>query len=173
LLSPAKLAPACGAPDCPVPRLVPSEQAALGKMMTAPWLKFIGQSSVHRTVWCASRAPSQWSTARSAGDTWLSQQSRGGTGLSGVPHGPWPATVGFTRKGRKSRTVHCPVRPRTESNQCLPNGAQTAPSCLGAIKGTLGAWNSNQASIERPTTSRLCKHAFGSLRLRFEHFFEL
>jgi hypothetical protein len=30
----------------------------------------------------------------------------------------------------------CPVRPRTEGKYCLPIGAPTAPSCLGAIKGT-------------------------------------
>jgi hypothetical protein len=42
--------------------------------------------------------------------------------------------VGFARKGRESCTVHCPVRPWTESNQSLPNGTQTAPSRLGAIK---------------------------------------
>jgi hypothetical protein len=30
----------------------------------------------------------------------------------------------------------CLVRPRTEGKNCLPNGAPTAPSCLGAIKGT-------------------------------------
>jgi hypothetical protein len=28
------------------------------------------------------------------------------------------------------------VHPRTEGNYCLPNGAPTAPSSLGAIKGT-------------------------------------
>jgi hypothetical protein len=28
------------------------------------------------------------------------------------------------------------MRTRTEGNQCLPNGAQMAPRCLGAIKGT-------------------------------------
>jgi hypothetical protein len=44
--------------------------------------------------------------------------------------------AGFARKGRKSRTVHCPVYPRTEDKNGLPNGVQTAPSCLGAIKGT-------------------------------------
>jgi hypothetical protein len=44
----------------------------------------------------------------------------------------------LARKGRESRTVHCPVSPRTEGNQCLPNGAQTTLSCLGAIKGTPG-----------------------------------
>jgi hypothetical protein len=37
-------------------------------------------------------------------------------------------------------TVWCapdsPVRPRTEGKNCLPNGAPTALSCLGAIKGS-------------------------------------
>jgi hypothetical protein len=91
---------------------------------------------VHRTVRCASRAPDQRSTARSAGDTWLIQQSRGRTGLFDVPRRPVAAAVGFARKGRKPRTVHCLVRPQTEGNHCLLNGASTAPSCLGAVKGT-------------------------------------
>jgi hypothetical protein len=91
---------------------------------------------IHRTVQCAGRAPRQRLTARSAGDTWLSQRSGGGTGVSGVPRGSWLATVGFARKGRKSCTIHCLVRSRTEGNQGHPNGAQTAPSCLGSIKGT-------------------------------------
>jgi hypothetical protein len=30
----------------------------------------------------------------------------------------------------------CLMRPRTEGNQSLPNGTQTSPSSLGAIKGT-------------------------------------
>jgi hypothetical protein len=46
------------------------------------------------------------------------------------------ATIGFARKGSKSRDVHCPVRLWTEGNYCLPNGAPMAPSHLGAIKGT-------------------------------------
>jgi hypothetical protein len=50
--------------------------------------------------------------------------------------GVMAAMVGFARKGRRSHTVHCPVRPRTEGNYCLPNEAPTVPSCLGAIKGT-------------------------------------
>jgi hypothetical protein len=29
-----------------------------------------------------------------------------------------------------------PVRQPAEGKNCLPNGVQTAPSCLGAIKGT-------------------------------------
>jgi hypothetical protein len=30
----------------------------------------------------------------------------------------------------------CPVRQQIEGKNCLPNGDPTAPSCLGAIKGT-------------------------------------
>jgi hypothetical protein len=30
----------------------------------------------------------------------------------------------------------CPVRHSTEGKNCLPIGSPTAPTCLGAIKGT-------------------------------------
>jgi LSD1 subclass zinc finger protein len=56
------------------------------------------------------------------------------------------AMVGCARNGRKSRTRHeqwlsggapdCPVRHPTEGNFGLPRMPLTAPSCLGAIKGT-------------------------------------
>jgi hypothetical protein len=56
------------------------------------------------------------------------------------------ATVGCARKGRRSRTGQlqglsggtpdCPVCHPTEGKICLPNLPPTAPSCLGAIKGT-------------------------------------
>jgi hypothetical protein len=56
------------------------------------------------------------------------------------------ATVGFARKGRRSGTGQalfmsggapdCLVRHPIEGKNCLPNGTPTAPSCLGAIKGT-------------------------------------
>jgi hypothetical protein len=55
-------------------------------------------------------------------------------------------TVGFARKGRILGTRQtlfmsggapdCPVRHSTEGKNCLPNGSPTAPSYLGAIKGT-------------------------------------
>jgi hypothetical protein len=73
--------------------------------------------------------PRQHLVAQSAGDAWnspmvtrLHRTVRCSTSIV-------VATVGFAKKGRKSR-------PRTEGNYCLPNGAPTAPSCLGAIKGT-------------------------------------
>jgi hypothetical protein len=89
--------------QCLVPRLARSANWPLpGKTQGVTTI-------IHRTVRCASRAPSQGSIVRSAGDTWLSQRSGGGTRLSGVPRGPWLATVDFVRKGRKARTVHYPV----------------------------------------------------------------
>jgi hypothetical protein len=39
-----------------------------------------------------------------------------------------------TRK--EIRTGQCPVRQTTEGKNCLPRLLSTAPSCLGAIKGT-------------------------------------
>jgi hypothetical protein len=56
------------------------------------------------------------------------------------------ATVGCARKGRRSRTGQlqglfggtpdCPVCHPIEGKICLPKLPPTAPSCLGAIKGT-------------------------------------
>jgi hypothetical protein len=44
-------------------------------------------------------------------------------------------TVGFAKEGKKS-APDCPVRQATEGKNCLPGMHSTAPSCLGAIKGT-------------------------------------
>jgi hypothetical protein len=50
----------------------------------------------------------------------------GGTGCNGRLH----------QKRKEIASVHCLVRPQIEGNYCLPYGAPTAPSYLGAIKGT-------------------------------------
>jgi hypothetical protein len=104
---------------------------------------------------CQLRARQQ-STARSADHMWLSQRSEGRTGLSGVPpnspvcHGDrWLQQSASPEKeenralftvrwctGLSGGAPDCPVCPRTEDNQSLLNGTLTAPSCLGAIKGT-------------------------------------
>jgi hypothetical protein len=44
-------------------------------------------------------------------------------------------TVGFAKEGKKSAPDY-PVRQATEGKNCLPGMHLTAPSCLGAIKGT-------------------------------------
>jgi hypothetical protein len=58
-------------------------------------------------------------------------------------------TVGYATEGKKSSpdsvrwctglpggAPDCPVRQATEGKNCLPGMLSTAPSCLGAIKGT-------------------------------------
>jgi hypothetical protein len=50
-------------------------------------------------------------------------------------NGSEPPTVGFAKEGKKS-APDCPVRQATEGKNCLPGMLSTAPSCLGAIKGT-------------------------------------
>jgi hypothetical protein len=104
---------------------------------------------IHRNVWCAPDYPMsqphpyQRSAARSVGDMWTSPTVERSHRTVRCATKVVAAMVVFTRKGRK--IVHCslsggapdcPVRPWTEGNYSLPNGVQTAPSYLGAIKGT-------------------------------------
>jgi hypothetical protein len=92
---------------------------------------------------------SQRSAARSAWDTWPSQRLEGGTGLSGVHRtvSGAPTALKLQRSAslKKERNPHrtvssgapdCLVRQATEGKNCLPGMLSTAPSCLGAIKGT-------------------------------------
>jgi hypothetical protein len=50
-------------------------------------------------------------------------------------NGSQAPTVGFAKEGKKS-APDCPVRQATEGKNCLLKMLSTAPSCLGAIKGT-------------------------------------
>jgi hypothetical protein len=99
--------------QCPVPGWRPRWTGRSREEARVPRLQFTGLSGVHQTIRYASGTPNQRSTAWSAGATWLSQRSAGGTGLSSVPRGQWLAMVGFTEEGRKSGTVHCPMVHRT------------------------------------------------------------
>jgi hypothetical protein len=101
---------------------------------------------VHRTVRLAnsrrrnSRAPNPRATRGPL------QQSVGGTGLSGVHRtvSGAPTSLKIQRssvpgmEGDPHRTCYsgCPVCHPTEGKNCLPCWVPTAPSCLGAIKGT-------------------------------------
>jgi hypothetical protein len=115
------------------------------------------------TVRCARLARANWPlsgihrrrttiihrTVRSARDTWPSQRLEGGTGLSGV-HRTCPVHQRLSGCQRSAAPVKernrapdsvrcapdCPVRQTTEGKNCLPRLLSTAPSCLGAIKGT-------------------------------------
>jgi hypothetical protein len=53
-----------------------------------------------------------------------------------LPHRKENHTIRRFSTASCARTVQCPVCPRTEGKNCLPNGAPMAPSCLGAIKET-------------------------------------
>jgi hypothetical protein len=110
---------------------------------------------IHRTVRCAPDCPV---SQRSAGPTVgraicvghvARPTARRGTGLSGV-HRTCPvrqrlsgcqrSTVPFMEGNRAPDSVRCapdcPVRQLTEGKISLPRLLSTAPSCLGAIKGT-------------------------------------
>jgi hypothetical protein len=50
-------------------------------------------------------------------------------------NGSKSSTVGCARIGKRS-APDCPVHQSTEGKICLPELLSTAPSCLGAIKGT-------------------------------------
>jgi hypothetical protein len=94
----------------------------------------------------SQRSPAQRSAAQSTGDAWPGPTVGRGTGLSGVhrivsgaPTGPelqWSSAL--EKEGDRHRTVYsdCPVRHSTEGKDGLPCWPPTAPSCLGAIKGT-------------------------------------
>jgi hypothetical protein len=101
----------------------------------------------------SQRPPAQRSAAQSTGDAWPAPTiGRGHRTVRCAPDSvrcanqPGVATVGCTRIGRRLHTRHeqwlsggapdCPVHHPTEGKNCLPCWPPTAPSCLGAIKGT-------------------------------------
>jgi hypothetical protein len=104
---------------------------------------------IHRTVWCAPDCPvSQRSAgptvghAICAGHVAEPTARRGHRTVSGAPTALRRQRSASLFKGRNPhRTVSggapdCPVRRATEGKICLPGLHSTAPSCLGAIKGT-------------------------------------
>jgi hypothetical protein len=103
---------------------------------------------IHRTVRCTPDCPV---SQRSAGPTvgraictghMAEPTARRGTGLSGV-HRTCPVRQRLSGCQRSTvpfmegnRAPDCPVRQSTEGKISLPRLLSTAPSCLGAIKGT-------------------------------------
>jgi hypothetical protein len=94
----------------------------------------------------SQRPPAQRSAAKSAGDAWPAPTVGRGHRTVRCANQPEVATIGCARNARKSRTGHeqwlsggtpdCSVRHPTEGKISLPRMPPTAPSCLGAIKGT-------------------------------------
>jgi hypothetical protein len=110
------------------------------------WLKFTGLSDAPKVS-----APTVDSaiSAQSTGDAWPEptvtrphRTVRCALDIVRCAQGTAATMVGFAKQGKNHALFmsggapDCPVCPRTEGNNCLPNGAQTALSCLGAIKGT-------------------------------------
>jgi hypothetical protein len=135
-----------GTPDCPVRQAGLRRNGHLGKTSTV-----YGYNSPDCPV--SQRPPAQRSTAKFAGDAWPAlmvgrghRTVRCASDSVRCANQPEVATVGCARNGRKSRTGHeqwlsggtpdCPVRHPTEGKISLPRMPPTAPSCLGAIKGT-------------------------------------
>jgi hypothetical protein len=96
----------------------------------------------HQTVrWCTGLS-GEPTVGRANGRPRNPRATRGrANSQKGAPDSVWcangsePPTVGFAKEGKKS-APDCPVRQATEGNNCLPGMLSTAPSCLGAIKGT-------------------------------------
>jgi hypothetical protein len=143
-------------------RLDSGEKATLGKSSAA-----CGYNSPDCPV-------SQRSAVQSPGDAWPAPTvGRGHRTIRCAPDSVrcanWPraATVVCARKGRRSAPdrLHCPVHHSTEGKDGLPCWPPTAPSCLGAIKGTPRRMEErSQAYKKHSKTPRLQLHAFDSLR---------
>jgi hypothetical protein len=127
-------------------RLASGELATLGKV----WRR---TAIIHQTVrWCTGLSGEPTAASATVGLTIRGQRVARTNGRQGAPDSvrcanqPRVATVVYARIGRRSRTRHeqwlsggasdCLVRHPTEGKDSLPCWPPTAPSCLGAIKGT-------------------------------------
>ena len=74
-------------------------------------------------------------------------------------------------------TGQCPVRQATEGKNCLPGMLSTAPSCLGAIKGTPRRMEENTSNLRAfliiHTQSLRIRLSFSVIRARSSVNFEI
>jgi hypothetical protein len=142
-----------GTPDCPV---VHRTVSGAPGWLSANWLlSGVLAAYDYNSPDCplSQRPPVQRSAAKSAGDAWPTPTvGRGHRTVQCAPYSvrcanqPEAPTVGRARNGRRSApdmlqwlsggASDCPVRHPTEGKNCLPCWVPTAPSYLGAIKGT-------------------------------------
>jgi hypothetical protein len=123
-------------------------------------------AKIHRTIWSANSARANGRKRNQRATRGLSQRSVGAPDYP-VRQEVRGATVGFTRKGRRSGTRQalflsggapdCPVHQPTEGKNGLPNEAPTAPRPLGSIKGTPRRLKQEKKSSQQVYTS------FGSI----------
>jgi hypothetical protein len=114
----------------------------------------------HRTIRWANGRLRQRSAAQSSCDTWTAPTVSWCTGLSsvrrtvsGAPISPEEQRSDMPKLEGDRAPDHlqdlsggapdCPVRHATKGKDSYPCWSSTAPSCLGAINGPLGAWRSN------------------------------
>jgi hypothetical protein len=138
--------PSGGAPDnVRCARLASGEQAALGKI----WRH---TAIIHRTVrWCTRLSGEPTAASATVDRAIRGRRVARANGRKGhrtvrCANRHESATIVYARIGRRSRTGHkqwlsggapdCPVHHPAEGNFGLPCWPPTAPSCLGAIKGT-------------------------------------
>jgi hypothetical protein len=136
-----------GAPDSVrCARLASGELAALGSF----WRR---TTIIHRTVrWCTELSGEPTATSATVSHAIRGRRVASANGRLGAPDSvrcanqPGVATVGCANLGRRSTpdmlqclssgAPDCPVRHSSEGKNYLPCWLPTAPSCLGAIKGT-------------------------------------
>jgi hypothetical protein len=136
-----------GSPDSvQCARLDSGEQATLRKL----WRR---TTIIHRTVrWCTGLSGEPTAATATVGHQIRGRCVAHSNGRQRAPDSvrcanqPEVPTVGYTRNGKRSApdklkwlsdgAPDYPVRHPTEGKNCLPCWVPTAPSCLGAIKGT-------------------------------------
>jgi hypothetical protein len=124
-----------GTGQCPVCQAGSGELGALGNKLTAYGYNSpdcpVSQRSAGPTVGCAicARHVAERTVGRGHRTVRCAPDSVRCTNGSQAP------TVGYATEGKKS-APDSPVRQATEGKNCLPGMLSTAPSCLGAIKGT-------------------------------------
>jgi hypothetical protein len=89
----------------------------------------------HRTVRCTSRATTTYHVDQGPTIIWHTRPS-GAPQNRKSPNQAILCCILCTYCSLSGGAPDYPVRQRTEGKNCLPNGAPTAPSYLGAIKGT-------------------------------------
>jgi hypothetical protein len=150
----AKTLRSLGAPDCPVVHRTVS--GAPGWSLVNWPLSGIRRwrtAKIHRTLrWCTGLS-GEPTVGRANGRPRNPRVTRGrANDLMGAPdsvrcaNSSKSSTVGCANLGKQSApdteqclsggTPDCPVRHPTKGKNCLPGLLSTAPSCLGAIKGT-------------------------------------
>jgi hypothetical protein len=172
-----------GAPGCPVCQSGCTRLSGAPGWALANWplsgIRRRRTTIIHRTVrWCTGLSGEPTAAKATVGRAIRARRVAHTNGRLGASDcrcaldsvwcakQPEDPTVGCARNGRRSApdmlqwlsggAPDCPVRHPTEGKNCLPRMPPTAPSCLGAIKGTPRRMEeSPQAYFEHSKSSTL------------------